>query len=256
MSDMVRYSQDGNVVTFTIDRPEARNAVNGQVVSEMEAHLDRFESDESAWVGILTGTGSVFCAGADLKEIAAGNANTLFSERGGFAGFVYRDRNKPIIAAINGHAHAGGCELVLACDMAVMADEATIALPEVKRSLVAAAGGVYRLPRLLGAARAAEMALTGDPISAETALDWGLVNQVVPTAEVLDTARALAGRVAANAPLAVQASRQVLLAAFDEEEPTLRKMSSRALADVLKTEDAQEGPRSFIEKRPPVWRGR
>lgn len=245
-----------NVVTFTIDRPEARNAVIGQVASEMEAHLDQFEGDETAWVGILTGTGSVFCAGADLKEIASGSANKLFTERGGFAGFVYRDRKKPIIAAINGHAHAGGCELVLACDMAVRADGAGIALPEVKRSLVAAAGGVYRLPRVLGAARAAEMALISDPISAETELAWGLVNQVVPAEEVLAAARVLADRVAVNAPLAVQASRQVLLAAFDEEEPELRAMSKRAFAHVMQTEDAQEGPRSFIEKRSPVWKGR
>jgi len=253
---VVRYDQEEHVVILTIDRPEARNAVSPAVAIEMEAALDRFEADTDAWVAILTGAGTTFCAGADLKEIAMGNGNRLGTARGGFAGFVARDRTKPVIAAVNGHALAGGCEILLACDMAVVADGVKIGVPEVKRALVAAAGALFRLPRAVGPARAAEMILTGDPITAAEALAAGLVNRVVAADRVLDEARALAARVAVNAPLAVQASRKVLVRALVEDDATLFNASLEAFMSMMATEDFHEGPRAFIEKRPPRWTGR
>lgn len=257
MTAAVLYDKgDDHVVTLTLNRPEARNAVNGDVASQMEAHLDRFEADDDARVAILTGTGSTFCAGADLKEVAAGNGRSIGTKRGGFAGLVVRRRTKPLIAAVNGTAVAGGCEIMLACDLAVVAEGARIGVPEVKRSLVAAAGALWRLPRALGPAKAAELALTGDPISAEEALEAGLINAVAPADEVLDAARALAHRITANAPLAVQASLGVLHAAFDSDQAALYRASNEAIASLAQTDDYAEGPRAFIEKRPPVWKGR
>lgn len=255
--DAVLYeTDDDHTVTLTINRPDARNAVNGDVARMMEEGLDRFEGDDHARVAIITGAGSAFCAGADLKEVASGNARSISTKRGGFAGLVIRERTKPIIAAVNGTAVAGGCEILLACDMAVVAEGVKIGVPEVKRSLVAAAGALWRLPRAVGPARAAEMALTGDPITADEALAAGLVNAVVPAGEVMLAARALAARVSANAPLAVQASRTVLMKAFEGTEQELYRASNQAIASLVNTEDYAEGPRAFIEKRPPVWKGR
>ncbi len=247
---------DDHVVTLTINRPEARNAVNGDVARGIEEGLDRFEEDPDARVAIITGAGSVFCAGADLKEVASGNARSISTKKGGFAGIVVRERVKPVIAAVNGTAVAGGCEIMLACDMAVVAEGVSIGVPEVKRSLVAAAGALWRLPRAVGPARAAEMALTGDPITAEEAMAAGLVNAVVPADQVMTVALALAARVSANAPLAVQASRTVLTKAFEADQAELYRLSGRAIASLVETEDYAEGPRAFIEKRPPVWKGR
>ena len=256
-TDAVLYTvDDEHIVTLTINRPAARNAVNGDVARGVEEGLDRFEADPSARVAIITGTGSVFCAGADLKEVASGNARSISTKKGGFGGIVVRERIKPVIAAVNGTAVAGGCEILLACDMAVVAEGISIGIPEVKRSLVAAAGGLWRLPRAVGPARAAEMALTGDPITADEALAAGLVNAVVPANEVMAAARALAARVSANAPLAVQASRTVLTKAFESTEAELYRASGQAIASLVDTEDYAEGPRAFIEKRPPVWKGR
>ncbi len=253
---VVSYDQDGHVVTLTLRRPEARNAINGDVAEQLEAALDRYEADDQAWVAILTGEGTVFCAGADLKEIAAGNARRLSTKRGGFAGFVMRERTKPVIAAINGPAHAGGCEITLACDLVVAADNANFAVPEVKRALIAAAGALWRLPRAVGPAKAAEMIMTGDPISASEALEAGLVNQVVPGAQLLTAARALADRIAVNAPLAVQASRMVSVQAFDLDIAEMAKASGQAMQQMMGTDDFKEGPRAFIEKRAPKWQGR
>ncbi len=252
---VVSYEQDGHIVTLTLRRPKARNAVNGDVAEQMEAALDRYEADDQAWVAILTGEGTVFCAGADLKEIAAGNARRLSTKKGGFAGLVLRERTKPIIAAVNGPAHAGGCEITLACDLVVAADNANFAVPEVKRALIAAAGALWRLPRAVGPAKAAEMIMTGDPITAQEAMAAGLVNQVVPGEELLTAARALADRIAVNAPLAVHASRNVATQAFDLDTATMAKASGQAMAAMMATEDFKEGPRAFIEKRPPQWKG-
>lgn len=255
-NDVVHYEAADHVAVITIDRPEARNAISPAVAQGLEAAVDAMEADPDVWVGILTSTGPVFCAGADLKEVAAGNGAALATERGGFGGFVARARNTPMICAAQGTAVAGGCELLLACELVVLAETAQVGLPEVKRSLVAAAGGLFRLPRVVGPAVAAEMILTGDPIDAERAYATGLVNQVVPVEEVLPAAHALAQRIAANAPLAVQASRRIMLRADLEGDDELFRASNKATAELSRTEDFAEGPRAFIEKRPPVWKGR
>ncbi|NNE73889.1 MAG: enoyl-CoA hydratase [Acidimicrobiales bacterium] len=247
---------DGHIAIITINRPEARNAVNGNVASAMEVALDHLDGDDDLWVGIITGEGTAFCAGADLKEIAAGNAGGLATKRGGFGGIVAHPRETPLIAAVNGPAVAGGCEILLSCDMAVVADHVVIGIPEVKRALVAAAGGLFRLPRAIGPALAMELALTGDPIPAQQALDLGLINRVVAADQVMTEARALAERVAVNAPLAVKASKAIVRGAFEKTEQELFRESGQAMAAMAQTEDFAEGPRAFIEKRAPEWKGR
>ena len=254
---VVQYEEiDDHVVSFRIDRPDARNAVNGEVASELEAAIDKFEEDPDAWVGILTGTGSVFCAGADLKAVATDGGRGLSTKRGGFGGFVARERTKPVIAALNGHALAGGCELTLACDLVVAAEGIRIGVPEVKRSLVAAAGGLFRLPQVLGQKRAAELILTGDPMSSEEAHAAGMVNQVVPADDVMEAALSLARRITVNAPLAVQASRRVMERAMHDDDATLFAASGEEMRGLASTDDFAEGPRAFIEKRDPIWKGR
>ncbi len=181
----VEYGKKGNVAIITMNRPEARNAINGEMAATMEAALDQMESDPEVWVGILTAVGKAFCAGADLKEISAGNGGALSTKKGGFAGIAKRERTKPLIAAITGSALAGGTEIALSCDLIVAADDTNFGLPEVKRSLVAGAGGLFRLPRQIGKAAALEAILTGDPLSSQRAYELGMVNKVVPEAQVM-----------------------------------------------------------------------
>jgi enoyl-CoA hydratase len=253
---MIDYEVSDRVAVITIRRPEARNAINGDVASGIEAAIDRMEGDPDVWVGVLAGAGPVFSAGADLKAIAAGQGHSLSTARGGFAGMARRERTKPLIAAVDGPALAGGCEIALACDMIVASRRAVFGLPEVKRSLLAAAGGLFRLPRQLGPKVAMEVILTGDPISADRAHQLGMVNQLVEPGEALDGARALAARIVVNAPLAVWESRSVALGAFTEDDATLWRRTNQGFSRVAGTEDFAEGPRAFIEKRAPVWRGR
>lgn len=260
MSDLVTYQVHGNVAVITLNRPEARNAVSNELAVAMEAAIDRLEEQDGVWVGIVTAntTGHaspVFCAGADLKALSAGGAN-LGTERGGFAGFVYRERSKPIIAAVDGLATAGGCEIVLACDLVVASTRSSFGLAEVKRNLVAAAGGLFRLPRAIGRAAAMEVILTGDPLSVSRAYELGLVNRVVEPDQVMDEALALAAKIASSAPLAVAASRKIVLASAYSDDETLKTMSNRAIAQVMRSEDTKEGLTAFIEKRAPRWKGR
>lgn len=253
---MIDYEQRGRIAVLTINRPEARNAVNGDVASGLEAALDRFEEDADTWVAVLTGAGPVFSAGADLKAIATGQAAALNTKKGGFAGIARRERTKPVIAAVDGPALAGGCEIVLSCDMVVASTGARFGLPEVKRSLVAGAGGLFRLPRALPPVIAMELVLTGDPLDAQRAYDLGFVNQLVEPGQAVEAAVALAERICVNAPVAVRESRSVVLAGALADDETAWRLTNEAFGRVVQTEDFAEGPKAFIEKRPPEWKGR
>jgi enoyl-CoA hydratase len=261
MSEIVTYEVRGRVALITLNRPDARNAVNGDVASGMEVAIDRMEADDEVWIGILTANTEqqerpVFCAGADLKEVNAGNGAALSTARGGFAGFVYRERKKPVIVAVDGLATAGGCEIVLGADLVVATTRSSFGLAEVKRNLIAGAGGLFRLPRAIGRSAAMEAILTGEPIPAERAYSLGLVSRLVEPGEAVAEAFRLAEQITANAPLAVWASREVVLAADSADDATLRSMTDRAMATVMGSEDLSEGLMAFIEKRPPQWKGR
>ena len=258
---MVEYEVIGRIAVITLNRPEARNAINGEVAIAMEAAIDKMEEDDEVWVGVLRANTEgqerpVFCAGADLKAINSGQGATLTTTKGGFAGLVYRDRKKPLIAAVDGLATAGGCEIVLACDMVVASSRSSFGLAEAKRNLIAGAGGLYRLPHAIGRNVAMELILTGEPLAAERAHELGLVNQLVEPGQAYDAAMALAGQVTAAAPMAVWESRKVVLASTYEDEATLRKMTNEAFGRVMGSEDLKEGLTAFIEKRPPNWQGR
>jgi enoyl-CoA hydratase len=252
----VDFEQRGPYAIVTINRPEARNAVNGAVAQGIEAAIDRIEEDDGTWLGIVTGVPPVFCAGADLKEINAGNAAALMTERGGFGGIVQRERTKPLVAAVDGPALAGGTEIALACDLIVASSTATFGIPEVKRSLVAGAGGLFRLGRKLPLNVAMELALTGDPIGATRAEHFGLVNRLVEPGEALAGAVELADKICANAPGAVRLSRQVVLDTTYAPDDVGWKRSGEAMVQAMQSEDFSEGLMAFIEKRPPAWKGR
>lgn len=252
----IDVSIEGHIAVVTINRPEARNAVNDEVANGIEAAIDRIEEDDDLWVGILTGVPPVFSAGADLKMINAGRAAEITTRRGGFAGVTRRERTKPLIAAVDGPALAGGTEIVLSCDLVVASTTAAFGIPEVKRSLVAAGGGLFRLPRRIPFNVAMECALTGDPITAERAAAFGLVNELCAPGAALDTARALAARITANAPVAVRESRQIVLEASGASEDVGWRLSDAGIMKAMESEDFKEGLMAFIEKRPPVWTGR
>jgi crotonobetainyl-CoA hydratase len=251
--------RDG-VAIITLNRPKALNAVNAELSAIVGAALEDLDSDPSLRVGVITGKGRAFCAGADLKAIVAGESLAAPGhEDWGFAGLTEHYVAKPLIAAVNGFALGGGTEIVLACDLAVMSDQASLGLPEVKRGLFPAAGGLIRLPRQMPFKVAMEAALTGEPIAAAAALRWGLVNRMMPAEQVLLSALELASAICANAPLAVAASKKIMHraeAAGSDWDADVWAANAEAIRTVFASDDAKEGPRAFGEKRAPRWTGR
>lgn len=250
----------GHVLVITINRPEARNAVNSAVSTAVGDALQQAQEDPDVRAVVITGAGPSFCAGADLKAIAR-RENLYHPDHAewGFAGYVHHFIAKPTIAAVNGNALGGGTELALASDLVVAEESANFGLPEVKRGLIAAAGGVFRIAEQLPRKVAMELLFTGEPMSAADATKWGLINQVVPDGTVLQAALALAERIIVNAPLSVQASKRVAYGVddgvIDGEEPKWDRII-REIGTLLKSEDAKEGPLAFAEKRQPVWKAR
>ena len=248
---------DEHVALVTLNRPEKRNAVNGDIATGMDACVRHIEESPDLWVAVLASSNDkVFCAGADLAAISEGRGLELETEAGGFAGFVYYPRTKPWIAAPRGSALGGGLELCLACDLIVAADDCRFGLPEVKRSLLAGAGGLSRLPNAIPLAVATEMVITGDPITAERAYALGLINRIAPAASVVDEAVALAKLIAANAPIAVRESMAIVKEAAILGDRPARDLVMPAYQRLFPTEDYAEGPRAFVEKRAPVWKNR
>src|ERR1700733_791892 len=254
MGDAVTFEYGDGVIEITINRPEARYALNGAVRKGVTEALTELDSRDDLSIAILTGAGGTFSAGMDLKAFLAGE---LSGEPGrGVAGPPRGQPRKPVIAAIEGYALAGGCELALACDLRVAADNATFGIPEVKRGLVAGGGGLLRLPRLIPPAIALEFALTGDSFSAADAYRYGLVNALTAPGESLAGARALAARITANGPLAVAATKEIITKAADWTFEEGWDGQQSILGPVFASQDAREGARAFAEKRAPQWKGR
>ncbi len=253
---MVDYETRGHIGVLKLNRPDKKNAVNGDVAKGMEAAIDQVEADDDIWIAVLTHEGNVFSAGADLKAINGGRAAELATAKGGFGGITNRARTKPLIAAVDGPALAGGTEIVLSCDLVVASTAASFGIPEVKRSLVAAAGGLFRLPVCCRRNIALEMGLTGDPITAERAYQFGLVNELCEAGRALETALVLAERIAANAPIAVRETRRLMIELRDADDATGFRQSNAAMMGLADTEDFWEGPKAFLEKREPEWKGR
>jgi enoyl-CoA hydratase len=245
--------RDG-VLLITINRPDARNAVNLPVAEGIAAALDTLDDDSSLSVGVLTGAGKGFSAGMDLKAFVTGERPWVGDR--GFAGIVQRGPRKPLIAAIEGFAVAGGLEVALACDLVVAASGAKLGIPEVKRSLVAAGGALRRLPQRLPYGLAMELALTGDPITAERGHELGLVNRLAEPGAAVDAALELAGEIARNGPLALAATKQILAEQFDWDDSEFWQRQGEIAGRVMASEDAREGATAFAEKRDPAWKGR
>ena len=252
-SAVLAERRDG-VLVITLNRPEARNAVNPALAAGVAAFLDELDADDGLHVGVLTGAGPGFCAGMDLKAFVR-NESPYAGGRG-FAGICERPAEKPLIAAIEGFALAGGLEIALACDLIVAARGAHLGIPETKRGLVAAAGALIRLPKRGPYHVAMHLALTGEPISSERAYELGLVVELCEPGAALDVALRLAGRIAANGPLAVRASKQVVRGALDWDEAEAWRRQRDLLEPVLESDDAREGARAFAEKRLARWQGR
>jgi len=242
------------VMTITINRPNAKNAVNKDVAEGIAVALDALDADDNTHVVILTGAGGTFCSGMDLKAFVTGE--TPYVAGRGFAGMVEKSTDKPMIAAVEGYALAGGCELAITCDLIVAADNSMFGIPEVKRGLAAAAGGLVRLPRQIPSRVAMEMALTGDFMSAERAMSVGLINQIAPAGEALAQAKALAAKIAENGPLAVKRSKQVIKESIDWSQDEMFANQQEITSAVFSSEDAIEGATAFAEKRKPNWKGR
>jgi enoyl-CoA hydratase len=256
MSDeqAVLTERRGRVLLITLNRPDARNSVNAALAQGIADALDELDGDDDLQAGVITGAGKGFCAGMDLKAFVRGESP--YVDGRGFAGITQRASEKPLIAAIEGFAVAGGLEVALSCDLLVVAREAKLGIPEVKRSLVAAAGALLRLPRRIPHHVAMEMALTGDPISAERGYEVGLVNRLAEPGQAVETAIELAETIAKNAPLALAASKRIVREAPDWSSDEMWERQGEISGPVFVSADAREGATAFAEKRDPVWKGR
>ncbi|MEU9112393.1 crotonase/enoyl-CoA hydratase family protein [Streptomyces sp. NPDC048483] len=250
----VRTETIGSALLITIDRPKARNAVNAAVAAGLSTALDQLEADPGLRVGVLTGAGGTFSAGMDLKAALAGESPEIPGR--GFGGLTQAPTTKPLIAAVEGWAMGGGFELALGCDLIVAADDARLGLPEVGRGLIAAGGGVIRLPRRIPYHLAMELLLTGEPVTGEQAGRLGIANRVVPAGETLAAALQLAERIAQNAPLALAAVKELVRAADGAPEAEAFAVQGRQMAQLAASADVREGMTAFTERRSPVWQGR
>jgi enoyl-CoA hydratase len=254
MTEEVRTDAGDGILTITIDRPAARNAMTLAAATAIAAALDRLDDDADLRIGILTGAGGSFCAGMDLKGFLRGERPSIPGR--GFGGLTARPPRKPLIAAVEGYALAGGFELVLACDLVVAAEDAQFGLPEVRRGLAATAGGLIRLPRQLPSRIAMELALTGDMFPATRAHACGLVNRLVPSGQALAEAHRLARVIASNGPLSVAASKRVVVESRDWSAQEMWSKQAELTDHIFGSADAREGSAAFAEKRAPVWQGR
>jgi enoyl-CoA hydratase len=253
MADDVLVEQRDRILIITINRPAARNAIDAAVTSGVAAAMDQLDERKDLSIGILTGAGGTFCAGMDLKAFLRGEQVALPGR--GLAGLTQAPPKKPLIAAVEGYALAGGFELALACDLVVAAENAKFGIPEVKRGLIAAGGGLLRLPRRIPQNLAMEYALTGEFFSATDAQRFGLVNRVTPEGRALDGAVELAERITANAPLSIAATKEVIAASGDWTAEDMWEKQQEILQPIFGSADAREGASAFAEKRAPVWRG-
>jgi enoyl-CoA hydratase len=254
MSEEVLTSQADGVLVVTLNRPKARNAANRALAEGVAAAMDELDANDDLRVAILTGAGGTFCSGMDLKAFVTGEMPHIAGR--GFAGLTESSPKKPLIAAVEGYALAGGLELAISCDLIVAADDSKFGIPEAKRGLAAAAGGLVKLPRQIPPRLAMELALTGDFISAQRALEMGLINQVVPAGTALDATKALAAKIAANGPLAVAASKQVIVQQQDWSSDEMFRKQGEIVTPIFTSEDAIEGATAFAEKRAPNWKGK
>ncbi|MFT5575987.1 MAG: enoyl-CoA hydratase [Bermanella sp.] len=254
MSEEVLVDVADGVMLITINRPKAKNAINLAVAKGIAAAMDTLDSSDDIQVAILTGADGTFCSGMDLKAFVTGEMP--FIEGRGFAGFTEALPKKPLIAAIEGYALAGGFELALACDLVVAADNSKFGIPEVKRGLVAAAGGLMRLPRQIPPRVAMELGLTGDFISSQRAYELGLINRVVPAGTAVDAARELAKAISVNGPLAVVKTKEIVIKSQDWSLDSMFSEQQKVADVIFSSADAIEGATAFAEKRAPNWKGR
>ena len=254
LSNELQVEVGDGVMVMTMNRPQAKNAMNKNMAELISAAIDKFEADADIRVAVLTGIGGTFCSGMDLKGFLAGETPTVAGR--GFGGLTQYSPTKPLIAAAEGYALAGGFELLLSCDLAVATQSTKFGLPEVKRSLVAGAGGVFRLPQQIPQRIAMEMVLTGDHYSAERMYECGLINAVVAEGEALAEAKKLAGRIAINGPLATAASKKIMTEYKSWPHEEIWKRQQDIMNPVFQSDDAREGATAFAEKRAPMWKGK
>lgn len=248
---LVELDRRGHILVITLNRPEKRNAMDRELADALDDALNLLDDDDDLWCGVLTGTGPVFCAGSDLQS----NGDYV-TDRGGEYGIIRRERRTPLIAALQGSALGGGLEIALACDLIVAGREVVLGLPEVKRGLIPTCAGLFRGPRALPLNIATEMALTGDPITAQRAAGYGLVNQVSEPGQVLDDAVRLAESICSNGPLAVRLARGVIAAYAGADDDLGFELTDQAREQIMQSEDKTEGIAAFFEKREPRWAGR